>query len=160
MNNNDEIEILDDFDFEDTSSKEDTNSDITNGNSFHIDEEAENNSFSFEMENSKEDLSSEIIDNENSMVNENEESTTFAFETNNKEDNNAIETVDEVLPTLEEETVLSESDDAKKTVKDELENPVVEMINNKTTMRLIIVLLVILFIAIILMPKFFELINA
>lgn len=128
VNNNDEIEILDDFDFEDTSSKE--------------------------------DLSSEIINNENSMVNENEESTTFAFETNNKEDNTAIETVDEVLPTLEEETVLSESDDAKKTVKDELENPVVEMINNKTTMRLIIVLLVILFIAIILMPKFFELINA
>lgn len=47
----------------------------------------------------------------------------------------------------------------KENPKEELENPVVEMINNKSTMRLIIILLVILFIAVFLMPKVFELIN-
>ena len=43
------------------------------------------------------------------------------------------------------------------TKNEELENPVIEMINNKKTMKLIITLLVVLFLAVILMPKVFEL---
>lgn len=47
----------------------------------------------------------------------------------------------------------------KQEKKEELENPVVEMINNKTTMKLIIIMLVVLFVAVIFMPKLFELLN-
>ena len=43
--------------------------------------------------------------------------------------------------------------------KKDQENPVIEMINNKTTMKLIVIMLVVLFIAVFLMPKVFELIG-
>lgn len=43
--------------------------------------------------------------------------------------------------------------------KKEDENPVVELINNKKTIKLIAIMLVILFAAVFLMPKLFELIG-
>lgn len=59
------------------------------------------------------------------------------------------------------ETVSNEVDTANdnKATQEELENPVVEMINNKKTMKLILTLLIVLFVAVLVMPKVFELLN-
>ena len=99
MNNNDDIEILDDFGF---------------------DEEPKiNNNFD-------ESINQEIIDENN---------------------------------TSEQNNLTNDNNSTDESKNEEIENPVVEMINNKTTMRLILIMLVVLFVAVFLMPKVFELIN-
>lgn len=68
----------------------------------------------------------------------------FDFDNNDIVDNNVNKT----------DTKNNELDE-----KEQLENPVVEIINNKTTMKLIGIMLIVLFIAVFFMPKFFELIG-
>ncbi len=114
MNNND-IEVLDDFEFE-------SNNNLNNGGTETI------NNTSFD-------------DNTNvSSVNKDEKYEETIFNNNIDNQNSINET-----STHEE--------------KEQLENPVVEMINNKTTLRLIGIMLAVLFVAVFLMPKFFELIS-
>lgn len=71
---------------------------------------------------------------------------------NSVQNPNVQEIKKEVTPI---EPVTSEIDEKK----EEEANPVVEMINNKTTMRLIAFLLIVLFIAVFFMPQIFELIG-
>ena len=83
----------------------------------------------------------EGINNTESVSNEDSNNTSINNNTNQVVENN------QNINNTENESTKNE----------ELENPVIEMINNKKTMKLIITLLVVLFLAVILMPKVFEL---
>ena len=72
----------------------------------------------------------------------------FELENSNNISNSNIEK-EEVTPV---EPVTSENNKQE-------ENPVVELINNKTTIKLIAVMLIVLFAAVFFMPKLFELIS-
>ena len=79
--------------------------------------------------------------------------------TDNLNNINNIDNIDVVNNSSE--TVGNEVDTTNdnKATQEELENPVVEMINNKKTMKLILTLLIVLFVAVLVMPKVFELLN-
>lgn len=126
MDNN-EIEVLDDFELEEQNINEQQPTTVDTPN---IDIQSDTSNTSSEQSTIVED---QVIDNQQSVVLENQNA----------------ELKNEATPV---EPVTSEE-------KKEIENPVVEMINNKTTMRLIAIMLVILFIAVFLMPKVFELIG-
>lgn len=81
---------------------------------------------------------------------------------NNVNSTDNIDNIDNIdVANNSSETVGNEVDTTNdnKATQEELENPVVEMINNKKTMKLILTLLIVLFVAVLVMPKVFELLN-
>lgn len=142
MNNND-IEILEDFDFDLERDLE-----IKNPN------EDSQNSIKVENENVEQSTYETIFGQENIVYESNN-----TIEEDIQEEKKELEVVSN-LDSEKESEIISDLVDLEDTEKkEEIENPIVEMVNNKQTMRLIIIMLVVLFIAVFFMPKFFQIIN-
>ena len=122
----DEIEVLEDFDFD--GDEVDTNTHIN-------------------TESNASDVTYNNIDNKIDKIDSSEE---VSVATNATDSTNNL---------VEEQIVEATNIESSQEEKEQLENPVVEMINNKTTMKLIAIMLIVLFVAVFLMPKFFELIG-
>lgn len=133
--NDDKIEILDDFDdlFGDTNQSTE-NDNVVNDFSSNLTSDDVNQTTE-SNEQVTFDEHTDLLDNSNDNGNNINEPT----KVDNELDNNS---------NTQNNNIIKEN----KENKEEIENPIVEMVNNKTTMKLIIIMLVVLFLAVVAMP--------
>lgn len=138
-------EILDDFDEFDeflTDKESNVNTNVDSAETDTINEE-ESNEFLDNFENS---TNNNIEDNQN-------------IEGNKDLVENSVEEVQPIEDMDITNEVNANTEESNSITKEELENPIVEMVNNKTTMKLIIVMLAVLFIAVMFMPTIINFIK-